>query len=449
VRSVILRSRPGRPRWQLTTRPTTAAMLGVVSLVAAGAQLTLLSTPTPWYQWAVAGFWAVVGLAFLASAVGTRVRARRRAAAAASRVPVDSVPFVPVPIRPARPRRRDGGVRDGEGDDEAGEVHTGEPTDDLGDAVRTASNPVVTASPVVAATGEGRPVPEEPSEPAVPTTRTRNRHAVRAVLSVETASREIPLPVAVEEAPAPSTGSHRGGRSRRGPARKATGIRDGRVRPAAPESARPAASSDGDPATDEVRRPAVPDARRSATGEARRPVADSARRAAADGAVRPGGAEPRRPAPAEPRRPEGRPAAAPRDPVASGPAAPSGAVPVQRGVSLAPRPERDRRPVVEQTPAGESGRPVSRMTFGVAPERARENRSSDALKIDALSSESRPGEHRDARNDTGRRTRGPAPIDTGRHVLSGPRDVPAPRESGSGSPRRARHAAPAARAETR
>ena len=60
-----LRSRPGRPRWQLTTRPSTAVLLGLASLTAAGVQVALFSSPPPWYQLGVAGFWALVGLAFL------------------------------------------------------------------------------------------------------------------------------------------------------------------------------------------------------------------------------------------------------------------------------------------------------------------------------------------------------------------------------------------------
>ncbi len=89
MRSVILRSRPGRPWWQLTTRPTTAVVLGLVlPRRPPVVQVALLSSPPPWYQLAVAGFWAVVGLAFLGSAVGTRARARREAAARARR-PVD------------------------------------------------------------------------------------------------------------------------------------------------------------------------------------------------------------------------------------------------------------------------------------------------------------------------------------------------------------------------
>ncbi len=103
MRSVILRSRPGRPWWQLTTRPSTAAVLGLVSLAAAAVQVALLSSPPPWYQFAVAGFWTVVGVAFLASAVGTRVRSRREAARRARR-PVVAEPFVPVPVVPARRR---------------------------------------------------------------------------------------------------------------------------------------------------------------------------------------------------------------------------------------------------------------------------------------------------------------------------------------------------------
>ncbi len=100
MRSVILRSRPGRPWWQLTTRPTTAVVLGLVSLAAAAVQLVLLSSPPPWYQLAVAGFWTLVGVAFLASAAGTRVRARREAARPVPPAVVVE-PFVPVPVVPA------------------------------------------------------------------------------------------------------------------------------------------------------------------------------------------------------------------------------------------------------------------------------------------------------------------------------------------------------------
>ena len=205
MRSVILlRSRPGRPWWQLTTRPSTAVVLGVVSFVAAGVQLALLSSPTPWYQAAVAGFWTAVGLAFLGSAVGTRTRARR-AAEARRRVPVDSLPFVPVPVRPARPRRRDAVRADDSGGDKESrrgersrhdqvEVDTGEPTADLADAVRTAVTPIVAVAPPAAAEPpvsgsreHSRPRPAESPE------RLLDRHAVRAVRSVQTASRELPV----------------------------------------------------------------------------------------------------------------------------------------------------------------------------------------------------------------------------------------------------------------
>ncbi|HEY2225376.1 hypothetical protein [Actinomycetospora sp.] len=177
MRSVILRSRPGRPRWQLTTRPGTAVLFGVVSLVAAGAQIALLSSPTPWYQPAVAGFWTLVGLAFLASAAATRVRARRgdaRRVRSAS-VPVDSVPFVPVPIRPARPRRREVGI----GEVGIGEADTGERTEDLADAVQTAATPIVTGPlprpaaarvefPAMIRDGRVRPASPEVRRPAAP-----------------------------------------------------------------------------------------------------------------------------------------------------------------------------------------------------------------------------------------------------------------------------------------
>ena len=202
MRSVILRSRPGRPWWQLTTRPATAVVLGVVSLLAAGAQVALLSSPTPWYQPVVAGFWAVVGLAFLGSAAGTRTRARR-AAEARLRVPVDSLPFVPVPVRPARPRRREVAREDA--------LDVGEPTEDLADAVQTAVTPVVTAVapvaavvPAVAPSGAGDAEPTEHaarghrrSRSGERPTGLLNRHAVRAVRSVESASRGLPVVPAV------------------------------------------------------------------------------------------------------------------------------------------------------------------------------------------------------------------------------------------------------------
>ncbi|NMO91366.1 hypothetical protein [Actinomycetospora sp. TBRC 11914] len=240
MRSVILlRSRPGRPWWQLTTRPTTAAVLGLASLVAAEAQVLFSSSPTPWYQLAVAGFWALVGLAFLGSALGTRVR-RRRAARARARVPVTEMPFVPVPVRPARPRRREepsevsevseASEASGPPDEATPEPETGEPTDDLEDAVRTAVNPVVTeviapaggsslaarlatparpaepprvlaaavprprATPAPAASGEPTTqLPRDTVRDTGPDTGTgsRGRYAVRAVQSVELAAREL------------------------------------------------------------------------------------------------------------------------------------------------------------------------------------------------------------------------------------------------------------------
>ncbi len=230
---VLLRSRPGRPWWQLTTRPTTAAVLGLVSLVAACVQLVLLSSPTPWYQLAVAGFWALVGVAFLASAAWTRERRRRAAARARTRVSVDGMPFVPVPVRPARPRRREepapregavplagAGPREGAGprvepasrvESASSEVDTGQPTDDLADAVKTAANPVITVPPPVTASRpvpDPRPVPDlapvpDPGELTTrlsreprgttntPATDTRSRYAVRAVQSAEFAAREL------------------------------------------------------------------------------------------------------------------------------------------------------------------------------------------------------------------------------------------------------------------
>lgn len=238
MRSVILlRSRPGRPRWQLTTRPRTAAVLGLLSLAAAAVQVALLSSPPPWYQLAVAGFWTVVGVAFLASAVGTGIRARR-AAATPARPPVAAELFVPVPVVPARRRAEPareavgggstGGV-DETADAAAGPeadrvVDTGAPTADLADAVQTAVNPVVTAVVPAAVGGSGSGLAlaarlaatspprsaariETPARagaaPDEPTTRlqqgpgrsvesgTRNRHAVRAVLSAEFATRAL------------------------------------------------------------------------------------------------------------------------------------------------------------------------------------------------------------------------------------------------------------------
>lgn len=392
MRSVIpRRSRPGRPRWQLTTRPATAAMLGVVSLVAAGAQLSLFASPTPWYQWAVAGFWAAVGLAFLASAAGTRSRARR-AAAARRRVPVDPVPFVPVPIRPARPRRRDEAGR-AVGDGDPGEVDTGEPTDDLADAVLTAVTPVVTATPPRStAAGHRREAASAESstaarrrrtEPAEPTIRTRNRHAVRAVRSVETASREIPLPVAAgvpaaHEVSAAAASEHPGP-ERPGPAGSTSGatvdagaIRDGRVRPVAPDPRPPATGS---------RRPVAPETRRPLAADPPRPTTTGSRPAAA-------------------------------------PSAPSGAVPSPRAAPERARPGRDDRPGSPPT-AGGSDRPASRMTFG----------SGEGGRVEG---------YRHARR----------PTDTGRHALAEPREVPAPRD-GDPAPRRARHAAPAGHAKIR
>ncbi|MFC5065831.1 hypothetical protein, partial [Actinomycetospora atypica] len=149
----ILRSRPGRPRWQLTTRPSTAVLLGVASLAAAGVQVALFSSPPPWYQLGVAGFWAVVGLAFLASALGTRARSRRAAAAAAARPPVDAVPFVPVPVRPARPRRRDAD----EGTTGKVPAEVGEPTDPLvaAEATTRLRRPSPTPRRAADATGGG------------------------------------------------------------------------------------------------------------------------------------------------------------------------------------------------------------------------------------------------------------------------------------------------------
>ena len=242
MRSVILlRSRPGRPRWQLTTRARTAVVLGLLSLAAAAVQIALLSSPAPWYQLAVAGFWTVVGVAFLASAVGTGVRARR-AAATPARPPVAAEPFVPVPVVPARRRAEpareavgggstgdeggagaaDAGVAAGREAD--GVVDTGAPTADLADAVQTAVNPVVTAvvPAAVGGTGSGLALAarlaaasppgaaartESPARTAaVPDERTahlgqgagrsvesgtRNRHAVRAVLSAEFATRAL------------------------------------------------------------------------------------------------------------------------------------------------------------------------------------------------------------------------------------------------------------------
>ena len=342
MRSVVLRSRPGRPWWQLTTRPVTAVVLGLVSLVAAGAQVVLLSSPPPWYQIAVAGFWTLVGVAFVGSAAGTRARARREAARRARR-PVAADPFVPVPVVPARRRAapvgsgttgaeagRDSGAgpdaeaRHGAGRDAAAERDagagrdakagrhaeagrgaearrdaapaTGAPTADLADAVRTAVNPVVTAvvPAPVGRTGSGLALaarlaapslPEAPAgtgasvgavadpsddvrsvaDPGAPTTRlprdpgpattggTRNRHAVRAVLSAEFATRALE-----EESTRQAAGR--------------TPLRDGRVRPTDQAAPRPrdtpeeAASS---APTSHTRTTRSRNARTSSTGETR------------------------------------------------------------------------------------------------------------------------------------------------------------------------------------
>lgn len=216
MRSVVLGRRSGRPLWQLTTRPSTAVVIALVSLAAAGVQVALFSSPTPWYQVAVVAFWVVVALAFVASAVGTRARARRQAAAAANRPPVDAVPFVPVPVRPARPRRRDA---DAAVTDVA---EVGEPTDPVA-APRTTA---LRAGP--------RPAPPwRPSQEAEARTSTvavTSRHAVRAVALAESAYRELPVP-----APAVAEGR---GTSRRALTAETVALRDGRVHPRPSPTAR-------------------------------------------------------------------------------------------------------------------------------------------------------------------------------------------------------------------
>ncbi|MDL5159953.1 hypothetical protein [Actinomycetospora termitidis] len=242
MRSVIrLRTRPGRPIWQLTTRPSTAVVLALVSLAAAGVQVALFSSPTPWYQVAVVAFWAVVGVAFVVSALGTRSRARRAAAAAAARPPVDPMPFVPVPVRPARPRRRD--------EPAAPAAEVGEPTTPVAavDPAPAPARPTPSArrpEPVAAAPSrrgradEGstttvpRPTPE-PRRPAAVEDRASAvtaRHAVRAVALVESVSRPVAVPAEVVAAADSRRSASRRTASPRPTTAETLAIRDGRVR---------------------------------------------------------------------------------------------------------------------------------------------------------------------------------------------------------------------------
>jgi hypothetical protein len=476
---VLLRSRPGRPRWQLTTRPTTAVVLGLVSLAAAGAQLALLSSPPPWYQLAVAGFWTLVGLAFLGSAAGTRARRRRAAAAARTRVPVAEMPFVPVPVRPARPRRREeregAGPSGDDGSQDApaprSEPDTGAPTDDLADAVRTAATPIVTSAVLASAPDGGGPaassggmprlaarlaapvpaparppaapraaetavVPAGPA-PAVPAPRTsttgppaddpdeptttlprtpgrhtgagsRDRYAVRAVLSAEFAARELE-----QEAE----------RMRSAGAGETLPLRDGRVRDrraaaealpegAAPDGAVPSprAAADDPPST-----PTRTQHRR-ARGSRRRPdeTTGSRRRASHDATHR--------------HRPEPRSGRRSHEDGPEGPAA-------EESVA---RPAPDERPA--PAAAEESVARPSSLSFGAgaaAAPLARSPRDRGEARA-PLSAEARTPEPRDPSSD-GRPTRR-RPADTGRHARS---DAPEQRVSGDGhgGARRARHAA--------
>ena len=213
----ILRSRPGRPRWQLTTRPSTAVLLGLASLAAAGVQVALFASPPPWYQLGVAGFWVLVGLAFLGSALGTRARARRSAAEAAARPPVDAVPFVPVPVRPARPRRRD--------DDESRTRHEAEPATSharhLPAEVGEPTDPLATAE---ATTRLRRPSPTPRSAAAG-----GSRHSVRAVALAGSTSPSSAAPDEAAAADQPHSTA------------ETVAIRDGRVvpRPRPRRAARP------------------------------------------------------------------------------------------------------------------------------------------------------------------------------------------------------------------
>jgi hypothetical protein len=412
VRSVILRSRPGRPWWQLTTRPATAVVLGVVSLLAAGAQVALLSSPTPWYQPVVVGFWAVVGLAFLGSAAGTRTRARR-AAEARLRVPVDSLPFVPVPVRPARPRRREVAREDA--------LDVGEPTEDLADAVQTAVTPVVTAvAPAPAVVPAVAPSDAGDAEPTEHVTRGHrrsrsgerptgllNRHAVRAVRSVESASRGVPVVPAVSPATvSPATPT---------PSPAAT---------PSPASAEPTAMIPTPAAGWRTRR-AQP--RPGLTGETI---------GIRDGRVRPrpdANVGPRHDAPARPRR----------DTVE--PAAPDGAVPSQRRAPEGTGPKRHAHPAgprpaaarVDGPVTGDAVRAASSLSFG-GGERGDDRRGADRRGADRRGADRRGADR-------------PAPTDTGRHAMVEPRDLPRPRHADTGTvaPRPARHAAPPARDRVR
>jgi hypothetical protein len=270
-------------------------------------------------------------------------------------------PFVPVPVRPARPRRRDEAApreTDPRGSDlhedvragDTDEVETGAPTDDLADAVQTAVNPVVTvvvpapaaapvltgglavaarlaaadlARPGVPAPREGsRPVPD----PGEPTTRlprdpdrparfgasaTRNRHAVRAVLSAElaaTALEEESDRIVAERAAGNAPLRDGRVRGRRGNTHE-TGTTAGARGGAAPDGAVPVPRQAPLHARDE--RPAPENGRPVPSADALRPAPVRSDRTPASGTVRPasaltfGGGRPQ--ATPAGRRPESRP----------------------------------------------------------------------------------------------------------------------------------------------
>jgi hypothetical protein len=460
VRSVILlRSRPGRPRWQLTTRPTTAAVLGLVSLAAAGAQLALLSSPPPWYQLAVAGFWTVVGLAFLGSAVGTQVRRRREAAAARTRVPVEEMPFVPVPVRPARPRRREEPGAEASSAaaspaDEPGvrpEPDTGAPTDDLADAVRTAATPVVTGA-VLAAAGGPRPVrrpgastggmptlaarlaaPGPPRPPAVPAPRTAT-----TVVAALPAPVSAPTPVSTPSRPAPvadpgepttrlPTKTTRSSRTE-----ESTGARD-RYAVRAVLSAEFAARELEEEA-EKMRSAAVPLRDGRVRDRRSAPVEAVPEGAAPEGAVpSPRGVDETPSAPTRTHHRRGRgPRRRPDETTGSRRRVPHD--PSHRQPRSGPRGDQPEQPATERpTPeraSTEASSPrASALSFGTG---------ATASPQDPPREEARAPRPRDPSSD-GRPTR-VRPTDTGRHAMA---DAPEQRVSGDGHPgaRRARHAA--------
>ncbi|GAA4834502.1 hypothetical protein GCM10023201_23520 [Actinomycetospora corticicola] len=377
MRSVVLRTRQGRPVWQLTTRASTAAVLALVSLAAAGVQVVLFSSPPPWYQVAVVAFWVVVGLAFVASALGTRSRARRRATTPAP-PPVDAAPFVPVPVRPARPRRRE--------TDAVAEV--GEPTDPVAAPTTTVRPTPAPRRPAVEerTTTVARPTPARRPAAAAPLEE-RSRTAVRPSPGWR------PSPAAEERTTTVSV-AQRSATVARGLTAETVAIRDGRVRPAAaPEGRATERVRVGADDRTAARTAAEPSAAPRTTSRRAASERTSSERASAEPTARPTGGGRRRLAD------ESRAAAVPR----RGGAAPADAVPSPRPVPSEerPRPSTHRsattpRPTPARAEATPAAGPVATVTRSAHARRtAAEDRDRPALREEVA--DARPAHQRHGR----------------------------------------------------